>query len=160
MGDIRCVSCPNASSNLLCLYAEGAIVPVSLVNPDGIFKPQTYWQAAVAEGSRIIHLSGQVAWDQAGATVGVGDLATQTEQAYMNVARALDGLKASFLDVVKLNVYVVDWSSEKQAQFREGLDRAARRLDIDLRRPITLIGVTCLVQPDLLIEVEVVAVLS
>jgi enamine deaminase RidA (YjgF/YER057c/UK114 family) len=138
----------------------GEIMPVSLVNPDGMFKPQTFWQASLAEGSRIIYLSGQVAWDEAGSTIGVGDLATQTEHAYLNVARALDRLQASLSDVVKLNIYVVDLTPEKLLQYRAGVERATRALQVDLRKAATLVGVTALVQPGLLIEIEAVAVLG
>jgi len=45
------------------------------------------------------------------------------------------------------------------AALGEGAGRAAARLGIDPVRPITLLGVTALAEPDLLVEIEAVAVL-
>ena len=80
------------------------------------------------------------------------------EQAYRNVAVALAGVGASLTDVAKMTVYVVDLAPEKMALFGEGAMRAAA--DLGLVTPaITMIGVTALGEPDLLVEVEATAVL-
>ena len=94
-----------------------------------------------------------------GTPVGAGDFAAQVEQAYVNVAVALEAVGGTFADVAKLTVYVVDWSPEKLADLGAGVFRAADRLAADLIKPITLLGVTSLGEPDLLVEVEAVAVL-
>lgn len=133
---------------------------ITLFNPDGIPKPDVYRQVAVATGSRLVFLAGQVARTADGAPVGAGDLAAQVEQAYVNVATALAGVGASFADVAKLTLYVVDWQADKMAALGEGVGRAAARLGIDPVKPITLIGVVSLGEPDLLIEVEATAVLD
>jgi enamine deaminase RidA (YjgF/YER057c/UK114 family) len=101
-----------------------------------------------------------VARDAEGNPVGTGDLAAQVEQAYANVATALASVGGSFADVAKLTVYVVDWTPDKMAALGEGVGRVAARLGIDPVRPITLIGVTALGEPDLLVEVEATAVLD
>ena len=95
-----------------------------------------------------------------GEPVGVGDLAAQTEQAFRNVATAIAAAGGSFADIAKLNVYVVDWTPDKMAALGEGVMRAAATAEIDPLKPITLIGVAALGEPDLLIEVEATAVLS
>ena len=133
---------------------------IELVNPDGLPQPDAYRQLSVATGTRTVYLSGQVARDADGAPVGAGDLAAQVEQAYANVATALAAVGGSFADVAKLTVYVVDWSPEKMADLMTGVGRVAGRLGIDPVRPITLIGVVALGEPDMLVEVEAVAVLS
>ena len=135
-------------------------MPVHLLNPEGLFQPDSYFQAAIAIGTRTIHLSGQPALDEAGHLVGKDDLSAQAEQAYRNVTVALRGIGADFGDVAKLTVYVVDWSPEKMKQLEEGAMRAGKSLGFDPRRPVTLIGVTALAAPDFLIEVEAVAVLA
>ncbi|SDE22039.1 Enamine deaminase RidA, house cleaning of reactive enamine intermediates, YjgF/YER057c/UK114 family [Blastococcus fimeti] len=135
-------------------------MPVQLLNPEGLPQPEHYVQMSVATGSRTVHLSGQVARDAAGNPVGPGDLAAQVEQAYSNVATALAAVGGSFDDVAKLTVYVVDWSEDKLAGLGEGVGRVAERLGIDPRKPITLLGVAALGEPDLLVEVEAVAVLA
>ncbi len=134
-------------------------MPVQLLNPDGLPKPEVYRQVAVATGSRLVFLAGQVARGPDGEPVGAGDLAAQVEQAYVNVATALAAVGGSFADVAKLTVYVVDRSQEKLAHLGAGVFRAAERLEADLIKPITLLGVPSLGEPDLLVEVEAVAVL-
>ena len=54
---------------------------------------------------------------------------------------------------------MVDWSPDKMAALGEGAFRAAAAADIDPLKPITLIGVASLGEPDLLIEIEATAVL-
>lgn len=133
---------------------------VTLVNPEGLPKPEVYRQLSVATGSRLVFLAGQVARDADGAPVGEGDLAAQVEQSYLNVATALAAVGGSFDDVAKLTVYVVDWSPEKMPLLGEGVNRAAARLGVDPVKPITLLGVAALGEPDLLVEVEATAVLE
>ena len=113
-----------------------------------------------SEGARTLYLSGQVALDPQGNLVGKGDLASQSEQAYLNVAAALEGVGASFQDVAKVTVYVVDWSPDKMSQLVSGAMRAAEKLGFDPRRTMTLIGVASLAMPEFLIEVEAVAVVD
>lgn len=132
---------------------------VQLVNPPSLPTPEVYAQVAVAQGARFVFVSGQVARDADGKPVGPGDLAAQTEQAYANVDAAVKAVGGSLSDIAKLTVYVVDWEPAKMAMLAEGAVRAAQRLGFDLVRPITLLGVAALGEPDLLIEVEAVAVL-
>ena len=61
-------------------------------------------------------------------------------------------------DVAKMTVYVVDLTPEKMGGFGEGAMRAAMALG-QVTPAITLIGVTALGEPDLLVEVEATAVL-
>ena len=135
-------------------------MPVELVDPEGLPKPEPYAQVGVATGARTVYVSGQVARDADGQPVGTGDLAAQAEQAFLNVATALRGVGAEWADVAKLTIYVVDWTPERMADLGVGAGRAAQRLGVDPRRPTTLIGVAALAEPDLLIEVEAVAVLE
>ncbi len=134
-------------------------MPVELFNPPGIPAPEFYRQVAVATGTRTVHLAGQVARAADGSPVGPDDLAAQVEQAYLNVATALDGVGGTFDDVAKVTLYLVDWSPEKLADLGAGVARAAGRLGRDLTKPVTLIPVAALGEPDLLVEVDAVAVL-
>ncbi len=133
---------------------------VELINPNGIFEPDTYSQVAVGRGTKTIYLSGEVALDVQGNLVGKGDLASQSEQVYLNVAAALQGIGASFQDIAKVTVYVVDWTPDKMEQLVSGAMRAAEKLGFDPRRAMTLIGVASLAMPEFLIEVEAVAVVD
>ncbi|MGY1813689.1 RidA family protein [Blastococcus sp. SYSU D00820] len=134
-------------------------MPVRLLNPETLPQPEHYFQVAVAEGTRTVYLAGQVARTADGTPVGAGDLAAQVEQAYRNVAAALAAVGGSFDDVAKLTLYVVDWSEEKLPALGEGVARAGAALGVDPVKPVTLLGVAGLGEPDLLVEVEAVAVL-
>lgn len=134
-------------------------MPVELINPEGLPQPQGYAQVGIASGTRTVYLSGQVARTADGGRVGAGDLTAQTEQAYLNLATGLAAAGATFADVAKLTVYVVDWSEDRIPDLIAGATRAAERLGFDPVRPTTLLGVAALSEPDLLVEVEAVAVL-
>ncbi|MFC4375065.1 RidA family protein [Nocardia halotolerans] len=133
---------------------------VELVNPAGLPAPEEYRQLSIATGSRLVFLSGQVARDADGNPVGAGDLAAQVEQAYLNIGTALRGIGGSFDDVAKLTIYVVNWGPDKYQLLGEGVARAAAKLGVDPVKPITLLGVAALGEPDLLVEVEATAVLE
>ncbi len=133
---------------------------VELLKPDGLPKSDFYPQVAVASGSRTVYLAGQVARTAEGDRVGTGDLAAQVEQAYLNVATGVAAAGGSFDDVVKLTLYFVDWSEDKLPALGEGVGRAAAKLGADLMKPVTLVSVSALGEPDLLVEVDAIAVLD
>ena len=132
---------------------------VQLLNPEGLPQPDHYRQVAVATGTRTVYMAGQVARAATGEPVGAGDLAAQVEQAYLHVGTALSAAGATFDDVAKVTLYIVDWSPEKLADLGAGVARAGERLGVDLIKPVTLLSVAALGEPDLLVEVEAVAVL-
>ncbi|WP_169984311.1 RidA family protein [Microbispora sp. H10836] len=133
---------------------------ITLLNPMGLPEIDAYRQVSVATGSKLVFVAGQVAWDADGVTVGEGDLAAQVEQCYLNVATALAGAGASFDDVAKLTVYVVDWAPAKMPLFLEGVARASAKLGVTPVPPGTLLGVAALDVPEHLVEVEAVAVVG
>ncbi|MER6388727.1 RidA family protein [Streptomyces sp. NPDC001523] len=133
---------------------------ITLVNPEGLPKIDVYRQVSIATGSRLVFIAGQVSWDADGVTIGEGDLAAQVEQCYLNVAVALAEVGATFDDVAKLNVHVVDWTPDKMPAFLEGVSRAAAKLCVTPMAPGTLVGVAALDVPDHLVEVEAIAVLD
>lgn len=133
---------------------------VDVLNPQGLPEPETYRQVSVATGSRTVFIAGQVARDAQGRPVGVGDLAAQVERSLRNVALAVESVGGTFSDIAKLTVYVVDWTPDKMKALGEGVARAATDENIDPLRPVTMIGVSALFDPDLLVEIEAIAVLA
>ncbi|MFD7630742.1 RidA family protein [Streptomyces sp. NPDC059851] len=133
---------------------------ITLFNPVGSPQVDAYRQVAVASGSKLVFIAGQVSWDGDGATVGEGDLAAQVEQCYLNVATALSAAGGSFDDVAKLTVHVVDWTPDKMPLLLDGIARAAARLQVTPVPPATLLGVAALHTPEHLVEVEATAVLD
>jgi enamine deaminase RidA (YjgF/YER057c/UK114 family) len=133
---------------------------ITLVNPEGLPKVDIYRQVSVATGSRLVFIAGQVARDADGARVGEGDLTAQVEQCYLNIGTALAEVSATFDDVAKLTVYLVDWTPDKMPLFVEGVARASAKLGVTSFPPLTGVGVAALAEPDLLVEVEATAVLD
>lgn len=132
-------------------------VSVTYVNPDGLPKNDVYQHVAVATGSKLVFVAGQVSWDEDGRTVGAGDLTAQVEQSYLNVAKALEAAGASLDDLVRLTAYVVDWTPDKMPAFLEGFSRAFEKLGATPTPPATLVGVAALDIPDHLVELEATA---
>jgi enamine deaminase RidA (YjgF/YER057c/UK114 family) len=131
------------------------------LNPSGRPEPAGFTHVAVASGSRTVYLAGQVSSDENGALVGENDLAAQTEQALVNVHTCLEAAGASFADVVKTIMYVVDWEESKLEQIVAGSTRAAERLGTPPPLvPVTLIPVPRLFEAGHLIEIDSTAVID
>ncbi len=128
---------------------------IELINPEGLSQPPTYSHVALASGSRMVFVSGQVGFDAEGNLVG-NDHVSQAEQAYRNVETALAGAGASVTDVVKLTTLVVGHRPE----LIEPIMSARAAVFGDHRPASTFLGVQALARPGLLVEVEAVAVLD
>lgn len=136
-------------------------MPITLINPAGLAEVPIYRQVSVSSGSRIVFIAGQVALDPDGNKVGEDDLAAQVEQVYLNLHTALTEVGATFDQVAKLTVYLVDWTADKMGAFIDGVARASARLGVEVPvPPLTGIGVAALAEPFVLVEVEAVAVLD
>ncbi|MGW2200818.1 RidA family protein [Streptomyces sp. NPDC001774] len=133
---------------------------ITLVNPSGLPAVDAYRQVSIATGSKLVFVAGQVAWGADGVTVGEGDLAAQVERCYLNVGIALAEAGASFDDVAKLTVHVVDWTPDKMPLLMEGIARATAKLGVTPVPPATLLGIAALDVPDHLVEIEATAVLD
>jgi reactive intermediate/imine deaminase len=101
----------------------------------------------------LIFVSGQVPLDETGAVVGAGDVVAQTRQVFRNLGAVLEAAGATFADVVKLTFFVRDIGAI-------GAIRAIRDEFVDTADPpaSSLVEVSRLFMPELLIEVEAVAV--
>jgi reactive intermediate/imine deaminase len=112
--------------------------------------PPGYSHAVAAGG--LLFVSGQVPLDEDGAVVGVDDMAAQTRQVFRNLGAVLEAAGAGFADLVKLTLFVTDINAIAAI-------RAARDEFIDTANPpaSSLVEVSRLFQPDILIEIEAVA---
>ena len=126
------------------------------LNPKELNQPRFYTHAVAAEGAqKLVYVSGQVSWDASGNVVGKGDMRAQCEKVFSNVEAALSAAGAAWDDVVKMNGYMVGMHAERVAAYREVRQRFLKPGALPAS---TLVGVERLVDPDLLLEVEVVAV--
>ncbi|MDT3441670.1 MULTISPECIES: RidA family protein [unclassified Pseudofrankia] len=122
--------------------------------PAGV-APGVGYTHVVAGTGRLVAVSGQVALDENGAVVGVGDPAAQAVQVFANLGRCLAAAGATFADVVKLTFFVVDVAHLPAV-------RAARDAVVDTARPpaSTAVQVAALFRPELLLEIEAFAVVA
>jgi len=134
--------------------AQAPSMEPKFVNPPGLSPPTGFTQVVVAPDGRTIYIAGQVAYDSAGKVVGAGDFRAQATQVFTNLSRALASVGASFKDVVKTTTFVTDLT--QLAALRE---IRSRYLDQTHPPASTLVQVAALVRPELMIEVEAVAVL-
>lgn len=134
---------------------------VQFSSPEGLLQPVPYHHVAVGIGSRQVHVAGQIAHDAHGVPLATGDLAGQVTAALRSTAVGLASVGASFRDVVRLTFYVRDWEPTKIGAFMAGVERVADELGLPQPLPpSSLIGVSYLFEPDVLVEVEATAVLD
>jgi reactive intermediate/imine deaminase len=121
-------------------------------NPSSVPAPNGYSHAIEVAGGRTIYVSGQIALDANGHVVGTGDIKAQTRQVLENMKSVLQAAGASLDDVVKITVFMTDVS--QIAGFRE-----VRDVYFTKTPPTSsLVEVKRLVRPELLIEIDAVAV--
>jgi enamine deaminase RidA (YjgF/YER057c/UK114 family) len=117
------------------------------------WEPIVGYSRAVKFGNQI-WVSGTTATDSDGHIVGKGDAAAQTRQIIANITSALAAAGAQLSDVVRTRIYVTDMSQW------EAVGRAHGEAFGAIRPAATMIEVRRLIDPDLLVEIEVEAVLG
>ena len=132
-------------------------MPKQFIQPPGLTHSPAYTHVVTAQGGKLVFISGQIALNSDGELVGRGDLRAQTLQVFKNLETALAAAGASFNDVVKVNIYIVNYKPEDRAivgevrsQYFSGENPPAS----------TLIGVQALAFEGLLIEIEATAVID
>lgn len=130
---------------------------VTFDNPQGVPAPVGAYShvARVEIGDTVfLYLSGQIAQDDEGNVVGVGDLHAQAVCVHDTIKTILATHGATMADVIKINTYITDMSQLATI-------RSLRTTYFTAPYPTsTLVEVSQLVHPDWLIEMEVVAVIS
>jgi reactive intermediate/imine deaminase len=126
---------------------------IRYTNPPTLSTPTGYTHVVEVHHGRTIYIAGQVALDRSGKVVGVGDFKAQARQTMENVKLALAAAGAAFEDVVKITTFVTDMSRLQEL-------REIRAEYFGPNPPAsTLVQVVRLALPELLIEVEAIAVI-
>ena len=127
---------------------------ITNINPEGLFKNPAFSQAVTTEGNgKTIYIGGQNAIDEKGNLVGKGSIASQSEQVMRNIQVALAAGGATFSDVIKMNIYLVQGQNAKEAF------TASQPFLKECPQPpaITAVFVVALGNPEYLVEVEAIA---
>ena len=109
-----------------------------------------------ANGVKTIYVAGQVGWAE-GASEPGADIAAQAEIAFTNLVKQLKAAGASPGDLIKTNVYIKEIDRDKVQAVGAA---QAKVLQLDPMPVSTWVGVTGLVYPQLLLEVEGIAVVE
>lgn len=124
------------------------------INPDGMAAPVGPYVhvVSVPPGGRLVYCAGAVALGPDGQVVAEGDIVGQTRQVMENLRLALQAAGATFDDVVKVTNYVVDVND-----WRHVLPVRAEYIQ-EPYPASSFVEVSALMFPELLIEIEAVAV--
>lgn len=117
------------------------------------WEPLVGYSRAVRIGNEI-HVSGTTSLDENGILVGPGDAGAQTRQILNIIRQALEEAGASISDVVRTRIYVTDISQW------EDIGRAHGSFFGDIRPAATMVEVSRLIDPDMLVEIEATAIVT
>ena len=123
-----------------------------VIAPDNVFKARGYSHAFKVGNT--IYVAGQAPFDQDMRLVGKGDIVAQAELSFENLKRVLQAGGATMADIVMLTYYFknIDDLGKTGDVLREHFQRPYP--------PATALGVSRLVDPDQLIEVDAIAVVE
>jgi enamine deaminase RidA (YjgF/YER057c/UK114 family) len=123
------------------------------ISGNSTYEPKVGFSRAVKMGP-FVSVAGTVATGADGKIAGGNDMYAQAVQALKNIERALAQAGASFRDVVRTRTYVTDISRWEEA------GRAHGEMFGEIRPASTMVEVSALVSPEMLVEIECDAIIA
>jgi 2-iminobutanoate/2-iminopropanoate deaminase len=135
--------------------AAGSSPQIKRTNPPALSAPTGYTHVVEVTGpNKTVYIAGQIAFDKDGKVVGAGDMKAQAEQVFKNLQAALTAAGAKFSDVVKMNTFITDISQAPAVR------EVRARYFGETTPASTLVQVVHLARPELMLEIEVIAVVA
>ena len=129
----------------------------SLIKHDSLRQTEFYHHVSVSEGGKTVRVAGQAAWDRDRNLLGGDSLEEQTRYTFRNLKTALAAGGATLEDLVMLTFYVVGYEAAHRDVL---LNVMSEFIPPEHRPPSTLLGVQALAYPELLVEIDGVAVID
>jgi 2-iminobutanoate/2-iminopropanoate deaminase len=124
------------------------------LNPEGLPVPRgSYSLVTISQPGRMVFIAGQTASDPQGNVVGIADARTQTRYVIEKIQRAVEAAGGTMNDVVAMNVFTTD------VRYHRDINETRRELLGSNFPASTMVQVVALARPELLLEINAIAVI-
>jgi enamine deaminase RidA (YjgF/YER057c/UK114 family) len=129
-------------------------MPKITLNPEGLPVPRgSYSLVTISQPGRMVFIAGQTASDPQGNVVGVADARAQTRYVIEKIQRAVEAAGGTMNDVVAMNVFTTD------VRYHRDINETRRELLGSNFPASTMVQVVALARPELLLEINAIAVI-
>jgi enamine deaminase RidA (YjgF/YER057c/UK114 family) len=124
------------------------------LNPEGLPVPRgSYSLVTISQPGRMVFVAGQTASDPQGNVVGIADARAQTRYVIEKIQRAVEAAGGTINDVVAMNVFTTD------VRYHRDINETRRELLGSNFPASTMVQVVALARPELLLEINAIAVI-
>jgi enamine deaminase RidA (YjgF/YER057c/UK114 family) len=134
---------------------EDDFMAKTTLNPEGLPVPRgSYSVVTISQPGRMVFIAGQTASDPEGKIVGVGDARAQTRYIIGKIKRAVEAAGGTINDLVAMNIFTTD------VRYHRDINETRREVLGSNFPTSTMVQVVALARPELMLEVNAIAVIS